>query len=973
MRLHFFRKIICLILLYRCATVVKAQYIDSTYILNQINSIEFQSEEEILTFKNQIDSLSYTLSTNSAIKIYDRFYNAVNITNNKAIRKDSICFEVAKLIAINYVNSFNYTEARNAIQKALDHAYTINSSILIADGFNGLGIIYMNEGMHAKAIDAYLKAIEECKKSRNSVAASSFIYSIYNNISICYYGIGEYEEAIKYLNLTKSYHENEQHTNAYDLTYLYRNLAINYKYLENKDSSDLYFNKLLSSTQSLADSLKNTSQNYFDKKLLLSNYIYITEQYLKRGNLERAKIYYERCQPWRLTNNSSIAELDILYAIKTKNLAKAKQLIKQSENSFNLKNSLRYYQILSEYHESKGDFKQALHFERENSKQEIDNLKNQRILFSSYVENKIHSIEQQRKIEALTHEQQMKEKVTSFSQGISILLLVLLGLLFYTYFQIKNKNKLLTNNLEKQKVITKQTNQLKELESQKNSLFTNIAHELQSLLNIIHGLGKEVLSSKKQNLNTFDDAIKIIINKGSDISKSIHRTIEVDQLNKGVIPVDEVYFSVKELFESIMPEFHFLAKEKNIKIELPFVDEEDVILNSDAIKIITIIKNLLSNAIKFSPIDSTISVTSATTENNFYKLSIKDRGRGIPQDKISAIFERYYQTDGNDSKVGLGLGLAICKDYSKHLGGNIQVKSKEGEWSEFSVFIPYEQTNVANLDLYAFPKKIKYDKELAIPMIETPDPVKQELLIIENNLDFCKFLERTLKSEFNLNFKHNGSKALEYLKKHTPDIILTDWMMPELDGFTLINFLKSDFTLRKIPILMLTARSLTSDKTKALRIGVDDYLTKPIEGELLRERLKINLHKNSTLQKGGEQSLIVDDDRSGVSMKDDDWIVRFEEVVYPLISNFDLNLDQVAGLIGLSKKHLNKKVKDITGYTAKGYIQEIRYWEARRLMESKEMDSVKSVCLSVGFKDIKNFSKNFKNKFGRYPSNYLGK
>ncbi len=238
---------------------------------------------------------------------------------------------------------------------------------------------------------------------------------------------------------------------------------------------------------------------------------------------------------------------------------------------------------------------------------------------------------------------------------------------------------------------------------------------------------------------------------------------------------------------------------------------------------------------------------------------------------------------------------------------------------------------------------------------------------------FCKYLKTILKDEYNLAFAHNGSEALDYLKINMPDLIITDWMMQTVDGLALVQRLKKTKEFNHLPILMLTARSLPSDKIKALRVGIDDYLIKPIEDNLLKDRIKYLLY-NTDQRAEFEPSIlspILSKDGQSLTISAQNWLFKMEEIIFPLIHDFDLNLEQVAALGNTNVTQLNKKMKETTGLTAKKYIQEIRYWEARRMLEAKEYDSVKAICLSVGFKDQKNFSRKFKKRFGVYPSEYL--
>ena len=312
------------------------------------------------------------------------------------------------------------------------------------------------------------------------------------------------------------------------------------------------------------------------------------------------------------------------------------------------------------------------------------------------------------------------------------------------------------------------------------------------------------------------------------------------------------------------------------------------------------------------------------------------------------------------------------------MDGSIEVSSKLGEGSIFTIYLPATITITSKIEeeTYQFPIIARPKKVMPVKETLNTDSPKPFILVVEDNHDFCKYLVSTLGEDYTLVFRHNGEKALEYLKKkQIPDLIITDWMMPNMDGMELVKELKSSDAYCQIPVLMLTSRNLTADKLKMLRIGIDDYLVKTIEPEILLSRIQELINKyqihSGTLNSSIEMTQFEIEKYTKLNVEDQNWLMELEETIKPLIGDFDLNVDKLAKLNNIHSRKLYRKIKAVTGFTPMKYIQEIRLWEARRLLEINTYQSVKAVGLSVGYKDLGYFSKKFKERFGESPSTYL--
>jgi DNA-binding response OmpR family regulator len=391
------------------------------------------------------------------------------------------------------------------------------------------------------------------------------------------------------------------------------------------------------------------------------------------------------------------------------------------------------------------------------------------------------------------------------------------------------------------------------------------------------------------------------------------------------------------------------------------------------------LSNLLNNAFKFTSTNGKVTFHVATLEDSIV-LEVKDNGVGIDSKELPYIFTRYYKTNegGSQNRSGMGLGLAIVKEYVELLEGTIKVNSIYGQGTSFQMVIPQKLK-----DLPAQLKPLDFGDLYLKEEIENASVVtakgnesdKSTILLVEDNISIIKYLSSLLAKDFIIETAFNGVKGLEILKKTNIDLIISDIMMPEMDGMTFLEEVKQNHKWRKVPFIMLTALDGADDKLKALKIGVDDYLTKPFDSQELITRIDVllenyynrvnNVFDTIEIEAGSEEELL------HLSNKDNQLIGEIEKVIKLNISNVQFDMRRLAEELNISYSHLFPTIKRITGLTPNQYFNEVRFSEARRLMETREYESVKSVAYSIGFKDVKYFSKQFKKRFGRNPSEYF--
>ena len=928
-----------------------------TFLLKDITSIN--------AFEQKIEKVRIELSSQDLIK-----YNKKGLKAAQEIQNDTLARIFADNMLRMYLSENDMSNMEKYAKIALEHTENTGENRLIAYQYLTLATAYLGADNLTKAIEYFLKVVEI---SQEHQGAKEYEYSAYMSLGFSFYLLGEIEQSMSYLKLAEKFFVNDE--NRYKNLYLaniYSGIAGGFLELENKDSSGFYINQTVLALQRVE--LDTTLDELHVQSVTSDIYFDIIEYYLLDDRLPEADTYYKKIEGFKIFDRDRKYIVDIKFSLKRNELDKAKRLIETPPDELLLIYELEYLTLVSEYYEKVGEVKKSLSFFKQKNEKEIEQLKVQQIKFSSFTKERIGSINQKSKIEKLTQEKKYQSQLTNALVILAAVMVLSIFLLVYAFFQVRLKNKLLNKNIEDEKTIKLQSQKLQKTELQKNKLLTNIAHELQTPLNIIQGLSKQIFNSDQLTDDGYE-AMQIINRNSTYLSDATNQILAINLSNQETKPSKKILFDLCQLFDFILPEFQFLAKEKSITIHCMKLDDQLVEIYSDLNKVSTILKNILANAIKYTPKNGSISVKYSTLKNDYHEVIIEDTGKGISPDDLPNIFDRYFQS-GNEAEGGIGLGLAICQEYIKALNGKINITSTLGEGSSFSIQIPKAnpESIPAQTELYSFPKN---ELPVSKPLNEQPQeeviPVGDHILIVEDNIDFCKLLKTILQNDYNLMFVHDGLEALEYLKNNTPTLIITDWMMRGMDGLVLVESLKASEEFNHLPILMLTARSLASDKIKALRVGVDDYLIKPITDDVLKNRINHLIESKNQRQefRASFVSTVSNQNGKELSQSEQNWLFEIEQIIFPLIQNFDLNLEQVAELGKTNITQLNRKIKLMTGFTAKKYIQELRYWEARRMLEAKEHESVKAVCLSVGFKDQKNFSRKFKERFGVYPSEYL--
>ena len=491
---------------------------------------------------------------------------------------------------------------------------------------------------------------------------------------------------------------------------------------------------------------------------------------------------------------------------------------------------------------------------------------------------------------------------------------------------------------------------------------------------------------KKHPEDWYNEGLKMIKRSGNNLLRLVNQMLDLSKLEAGVLPVHLVQGDIITYLKYVLDSFYSLAAGKNIELHFQSVRKE-WLMDYDQEKLREILSNLLSNAIKFTPeggrVELAVSSWRSAVGNsklltgNCLLLTVTDNGIGISKDDLPFIFDRFYSPHPNAlsygesrREAGAGIGLALVKELVKLLGGEISAKSKAGKGSEFRIILPV--TNKAPLE-QTLPIKPDPESEPAITLVpvdekeEVAEEITPQLLIIEDNRDVVRYLFSILENDYQVEMAENGEEGMEKALENIPDIIISDVMMPKMDGFELCDKLKKDFRTSHIPIILLTAKADYSSKIEGLERGADAYLAKPFNKEELLVRLQKLLELRKRLQAYYTNFTPLPPSSDKGIQIEDAFLQKLRETVEKNISKEDFGIFEACRSLRISRTQLHRKLKAVTGKSTSHYIRSLRLHKARELLQNSKLN-VSEVAFEVGFNSLSYFSRSFKEEFGVNPN-----
>lgn len=942
-------------------TPLNAQDSDSTSITHQLERFEFSDKQSLKNYYNlSSDAL------NSSFGQLDKKYIRKGLYEAQKMEEDSSIANFSLLLTYSYaISDSNIDSILFYGNLMLKIGEKINPVVMKAMAHEYIGIAYLNNSNYALALNHFTQSYEVHKREGKGYDANQVLGSMASVYTI----LGDIPNAIKYTNIALGHLRQSPYYTENSSGFLFYQLADLYKRQNQLDSSEFYRTKNLDIIRRIGEPKEVNHKHFF-----LWSYLFSGEYFLEINQLDSAQIYLNLAKPFREFENFMYDELQFKYCLKSgvcKDLTKQLKTIETYKSSLSSVQFQQYLVLKRDYFKSIGEFQSALEIAEKVQSLEKERLTKERDNYAIFMDAKFENDAKEKELEQLKIDNQLKEsRFQILAMGL-VLSLLILSFSFYTYWQTRQKNLILKNDLKKQKLIEQQADQLKQSIDFKNRLFGNISHELRTPLTLISGQVNTLLNQSQLNTN-IEQKLQLIKGNSNHLLNMANQVLDLAKNEEGVLAVNISKFQLSNLLQYLQLQFADFARIREIKMLFPLMSDDSIHLKTDADKLFIVLKNLLSNAVKYNSKGGTVTLNYEETEEKL-KIIVSDTGRGISEKNLPFIFDRYYQTKQTQlSDGGIGIGLSIVKEYIQLIGGNITVKSSLNEGSTFTIELPKNHSeNLTELPSYEFPIFIPTSVPV-LPKLSTNLQPDNYVLVVEDNLDLCHHIFELLYEDYEVFFAHNGADALEQINLKKPSVILTDWMMPVMDGEALIKHLKSIKTLASIPILVLTARVDINDQLSLLRIGIDDYLMKPFEEEVLKAHL-LNLFELAESRKQIED-LDIDNQTDLTplfSTKEQEFLLKAEQIVLNRIADFNLTVEVVAEKLEFSTRHLSRKMKGLTGLTTQQYIQEIRFREAKRMLIEREHSTVKAVMYSIGSKTSKDFARNFKKRFGKNPSEFL--
>ena len=519
-----------------------------------------------------------------------------------------------------------------------------------------------------------------------------------------------------------------------------------------------------------------------------------------------------------------------------------------------------------------------------------------------------------------------------------------------------------------------------EMADAKLKFFMNISHEIRTPMTLIVA---PLLSLIKQDDDPHRRSIYETIRRNAErILGLINQMMDLRKIDKGQM---QMHMCETELI-SFIGDIHMLFDQQAKAKTIRFTYEHDTQMLPvwiDRQNFDKVIVNLLSNAFKFTPTGGQIAM-SVTHDDRQVHIAIKDTGEGIPEDKLDRIFDRFYQTPSmaNDRKTGTGIGLDLTRSLVElHHGTIVAHNNKDGAGCEFVVTIPLGNQHLKPEEIITEKQDVSHAVSLIDEeVVSHPDVVgelpkvgrRQRIVIVEDDTEIRDYLAAELSSDYDVSMADNGRAGLSEVLKLMPDLVISDIMMPEMDGNELCSKIKGNPATNHIPVILLTAKSRDEDQLEGLEMGADAYVMKPFNLDILRRTIVnlIHTHQMLRLKYGRNDQLEEQVDQVKMKSPDDQLLDRVMKVINKNISNSDLSVDGIAEEVGISRVHLHRKMKELTGQTPHDFIRNIRLKQAAKLLSSQNMN-ITEVMYACGFNNAASFSTIFKKFYGMSPREYM--
>ena len=523
------------------------------------------------------------------------------------------------------------------------------------------------------------------------------------------------------------------------------------------------------------------------------------------------------------------------------------------------------------------------------------------------------------------------------------------------YLQWRNMRKRQQERTEKQRQ-QMERQKIEQITEMKLQFFTNISHDLRTPLTLIISPLEHIMK-KLEDGRTPENMmaqLKNVYKNAQLLLKEVSALLDFRRLDAGGETLNLQSGDIVDHLNSILVSFGDYAEERGIRLSFEH-DVDSYVMDYDREKMNKVVYNIFSNALKFTPSGGSVALAFRIDGDNAI-ISVADTGKGIPDSDKPNIFKRFYQSASNDSsQTGSGIGLHIASDYVQLHKGTISVSDNQPVGSIFTITLP-ARSGERTMDGYE----------------PTENSQQKTLLIVDDNKDMLQFVSSCMKEDYQVYTATDGAAALELLQREQIDLIISDVMMPGIDGFELCRRVKSDINLSHIPVILLTARTTDVSRIEGLQLGADDYLTKPFNVEVLRLRVQKFIDWEQDNHRQFRQKMDIEPSEITITPLDEQFIQKAIALVEKNISDSEFSVETMAAEVGMARTTLYKKLMAITGLGPAEFIRTIRVKRGKALLETSQMQ-ITEIAYAVGFTTVKSFTMNFKAEYGMTPTEFRQK
>ena len=535
-----------------------------------------------------------------------------------------------------------------------------------------------------------------------------------------------------------------------------------------------------------------------------------------------------------------------------------------------------------------------------------------------------------------------------------------------------------TRDLEIEKQKTEdQARRLLELDRAKSRFFANISHEFRTPLTLIIGPLQDTIQGMHDESPTDRNRqLNVVMRNARKLLRLINELLDLSRLESGRLELDLQPVEVVGLIREIKGSFAAAAERRGLT--LVFSSNRPVVhCLLDAGKVEKIVSNLLGNAIKFTPAGGKIGVTVnrvADPPPGHVLVTIEDTGCGIPPEHLDRVFDRFEQVESSSDRPfqGSGIGLALARELTELHGGSIEVESRVNFGTTFTVRLPFEEViepsngrNHESAGVGPRPDGVEASG------VSTPASTDR-ILIVEDNAEVRAYLRKHLEAKYSVLEAENGVEGLEIAKSSSPDLILTDVMMPVMDGYRMVDALRSDEATLHVPVMMLTARADEGEAARALQSGADDYLAKPFAVDELLARISSLIERQRKMRERFSGELVISGTDIVIDSADSAFLEQVRDAVDAHLSDPEFGTDWLADEVALSRRQLERRLASILGESPAALIRRLRLERASQLLRARA-GSVSEIAYSVGFSSAAYFTRAFRKHFGESPTTHAAR